>query len=91
MNEVFADTSGWASAFASSEPDPLRAATLMRQWQEQNRNVVTRNYVLGELVALFTRFRVPRLRGVSYIQRIRTATWIEVVHIDERLDAHAWE
>ena len=47
--------------------------------------------MLSELVALFTQFRVPRASGVSYIQSIRAATWIEVVHIDERLDAQAWE
>ena len=91
MNEVFADTSGWASFFRERERHHARALTLMTQWKEEGRHVVTTNYVLGELIALCARLRVPRSRGVSYIQSIRAAAWIEIVHINERLDARAWE
>ena len=91
MNEVFADTSGWASFFREQERHHARAVALMTQWQEENRHVVTTNYVLGELIALCERLRVPRLRGVSYIHSIRAETWIEIVHIDEQLDVQAWE
>lgn len=91
MNEVFADTSGWASFFREQERHHARAVALMTQWQEENRHVVTTNYVLGELIALCERLRVPRSRGVSYIQSIRAETWIEIVHIDEQLDVRAWE
>ena len=91
MNEVFADTSGWASFFREQERHHARAVALMTQWQEENRHVVTTNYVLGELIALCERLRVPRLRGVSYIHSIRAETWIEIVHIDEQLDVRAWE
>ena len=91
MNEVFADTSGWASFFREQERHHVKAVALMTQWQEENRHVVTTNYVLGELIALCERLRVPRSRGVSYIHSIRAETWIEVVHIDEQLDVRAWE
>ena len=91
MNEVFADTSGWASFFREQERHHVRAVALMTQWQAENRHVVTTNYVLGELISLCQRLRVPRSRGVSYIHSIRAETWIEIVHIDEQLDVRAWE
>ena len=91
MSEVFVDTSGWVSAFVSSEPAHAEASTLVTQWQQQNRHLVTTNYVLSELIVLFTRFRVQRSEVLTYIQRIRDSTWIEVVHIDEKLDEQAWK
>ena len=91
MNEVFADTSGWASFFRERERHHARAVALMTQWQAENRHVVTTNYVLSELIALCERLRVPRSMGISYIQSIRAETWIEIVHIDEQLDVRAWE
>ena len=47
--------------------------------------------MLGELIALCERLRVPRWRGISYIHSIRAETWIEIVHIDEQLDGQAWK
>ena len=90
MNEVFVDTSGWVSSFVRTDPHHAKASTLMTQWQQQNRRVVTTNYVLSELIALFTRFRVQRSIVLDYIKAIRSATWVEIVHVDEALDAEAW-
>jgi len=91
MNEVFADTSGWVSAFVRSEHFHGKAATLMSQWKQHNRHIITTNYVLCEMVVLFTRFRVPRSNVMTYIQTIRDSTWVEIVHIDEKLDEQAWK
>ncbi len=91
MSEVFADTSGWISSFISSEPHHVKAASLLTQCQQQNLQIVTTNYVLSELVVLFTRFRVQRSKALTYIRAIRDSTWIEVVHIDEKLDDQAWK
>lgn len=89
MNEVFVDTAGWASFFREQEPHHTKALEFMTQWQHQNWRIITTNYVLSELVALFTRFRVPRSEVLSYIQTIRASTWVEVVHINEQLDQQA--
>ncbi|MYB95846.1 type II toxin-antitoxin system VapC family toxin [Candidatus Poribacteria bacterium] len=91
MNEVFVDTSGWASFFMKKDPYHAKALRLMAQWQQQNRRVVTINYVLTELIALFTRDRVPRSTALDYIETIRSADWVEIVHIDESLDEKAWQ
>ena len=92
MNEVFVDTSGWANAFVKTEPYYAEASTLITQRKQQNRRVVTTNYVLSELIPLLTRrLRIPRERGLHYIETLRSADWIEIVHIDERLDKEAWK
>lgn len=90
MNEVFVDTSGWVSSFVRTDPHHAKASTLMTQWQQQNRRVVTTSYVLSELIALLTRFRVQRSIVLNYIKTIRSVTWVEIEHIDETLDAAAW-
>jgi predicted nucleic acid-binding protein len=90
MNEVFVDTSGWVSSFVRTDPHHAKASTLMTQWQQQNRRVVTTNYVLSELIALLTRFRVQRSIVLNYIKTIRSVTWVKIEHIDETLDAAAW-
>lgn len=85
MVEVFADTSGWATFFHA------RAAAVMRQWQAEGARVVTTNYVLAELVALFNNpLRMPHAHQVRIIESIKTAPWVQVVHIDPTLDEQAW-
>ena len=91
MNKVFIDTSGWASFFIERDPYHVEALKLMRQWQQQNRRIVTTNYVLTELIALFTRERVQRSTALDYIETIQSADWVEIVHIDESLDTEAWQ
>ena len=92
MNEVFVDTSGWASFFVRTEPHHEKAVELMTQWQQQNGRVVTTNYILSELAALFTSpLRVPRSTILDCIQTIRSRPWVEVVHIDPSLDEAAWK
>ena len=91
MNEVFADTSGWANAFVKTEPYHTEASTLVKQWQQNNRRIITTNYVLSELIFLFTRLRVRRVRGLKYIKTLYSADWIEIVHVDKSLDQKAWQ
>ena len=92
MNEVFVDTSGWVSFFILTEPHHAKAVALMTQWQQQNGRVVTTNYVLSELVALFTSpLRVSRSIILDHIQAIRSRIWVEVIHIDPSLDEAAWK
>ena len=91
MNKVFVDTSGWASFFIEKDPHHTKAFSLVTQWKQQNRHVVTTNYVLSELISLFTRLRVPRARGLNYIEILRSVDWIEIAHVDQSLDEKAWQ
>lgn len=91
MNEGFADTSGWASAFINNDPYHEEASELMALWRQENRQVVTTNYVLSELVALLTtRSRRGRESILNHTKIIRSTPWVEIVHIDKELDAKAW-
>ena len=91
MNEGFADTSGWASAFIKNDPHHKKASELMALWRQENRQVVTTNYVLSELVALLSRSRIGRERTLDYAKIIRSVAWVEIVHVDPSLDAAAWQ
>jgi predicted nucleic acid-binding protein len=89
--EVFVDTAGWANIFVRTEPKHEKASHLFHEWRRQNHRLVTSNYVLVELVALLTQpFRVPRPNQFRYIETVRLAPYVEVVHVDEALDAAGW-
>jgi predicted nucleic acid-binding protein len=91
MAEVFADTSGWAAFFVRTEPFHALADALMRSWQARGTMVVTTNYVVAELVALFTSpLRVPRVVQIQCIESLMVAPWIELIHVDPLLHADAW-
>jgi len=92
MAEIFADTSGWASFFVRTEPFHDLAKTSMQQWQVEGTRVITTNYVILELVALFTSpLRVPRPQQIKTIETIKAASWVEIVQIDSTLDKEAWK
>jgi predicted nucleic acid-binding protein len=91
MAEAFGDTSGLAEYFVPTQPFHRAANALVRQWWRSKTRVVTTSYVIAELVALLTSpLRLPRSRLTAVIDLIKTAGWIEIVHVDEALDAEAW-
>lgn len=91
MAEVFADTSGWANFFVRTEPFNEQAVAFLNRFQARGTRVVTTNYVLAELVALLTSpVHLPRPQSITVIETIRAASWVEVVHIDQMLDAEAF-
>ena len=91
MNEVFADTSGWATFLLEDEPHHEKSRLLIAQWKQQNRNIVTTNYVLSELIVLLGSRGQHRSVVLNNIKIIQSDNWVEIVHIDEALDAKAWQ
>jgi uncharacterized protein len=88
--EAFADTAGWAAFFVRTEAQYADANQLIKHWRARRTIVVTTNYVLTELVAiLINRVRLSHARRLAIIDTIRTASWVEIVHIDPTLDADA--
>ncbi|MFB0534323.1 MAG: type II toxin-antitoxin system VapC family toxin [Anaerolineae bacterium] len=91
MDEVFIDTAGWAVLFVRTEPQHAQASALFRQWKRQGRRLVTTNYVLAELVSLFSSpLCVPRPAQFRYIDTIKASPHVEIVHVDPALDAAGW-
>jgi uncharacterized protein len=92
LSRLFIDTSGWASLFIPTESFHLQATQCFAQAQQQRQKLATTNYVVTELVALLgSRQRAPRTSLFQYIDSIKTASFVEVIHIDAETDAIAWE
>jgi predicted nucleic acid-binding protein len=92
MNEVLADTSGWAAWLVRSEPFHALADTLMRQWHQDGTRILTTNYILAELVALLTSpLRVPRPTQILFYEDIKSAPWVEIIHTDLAQDRASWD
>jgi predicted nucleic acid-binding protein len=92
MPEIFGDTSGLLAAFVATENNHPAAANLMRQWSADGTRLVTTNYVLVELVALYvSRIHTPRPQQIATIERLKESDWVEIVHITPELDAAAWQ
>ena len=91
MSEIFADTAGWANFFIRTEPYHIQAVGLIRRWRSQGARLITTNYVLTELIALFySPLRISRSVLIRYIDAIKSAPYVETVHIDPTIDASAW-
>lgn len=91
QNKVFVDTSGWANLFVATEPHHSQAKEWFYQARQQQIEFVTTNYVVLELVALLSSpLRVPRPSIFHYVDAVRTASYVTVVHIDAATDAAAW-
>jgi predicted nucleic acid-binding protein len=92
MADLFADTSALGSLADPTQPFHSLAASLYRAARNQNRKVVTTNYVLAELVARLTSpLRFARASIIAFIDDLKTSPYIEVAHVDALLDNEAWQ
>jgi uncharacterized protein len=92
VSRLFIDTAGWASLFIPTETYHPQAAERFQRSQQRQQPWVTTNYVVAELVALLgSRQRAPRTTLFQYIDSIKLASYVEVVHLDATADAAAWE
>jgi len=86
------DTSGWASLFISTELYHHQASQYFAQFRQQKQVVITSNYIITELVALFNSpLRLSRPQLVQYIEAIKTASYVELIHLDSEIDESAWK
>lgn len=91
MTNWFADTAGWANWLGRREPFHDLALALVVRARREKRRLVTTNYVLAELTTVLTSpFRMSRPRQIQLLSDLRAATWVDVVHVDEAIDAEAW-
>lgn len=92
MADLFADTSGWGNIVDASQPYHPLATEIYRAARRQGRKVIITNYVVAELVALMTSpLRIPRPMVIAFIESLRTSPYVEIVHIDRRIDEQVWE
>jgi uncharacterized protein len=92
VNDVFADTAGWAHLLDASQEHHALAGSIYQSVRQNNRRFVTTNYVLTELVALFTSpLRLPRTQVIAMMNGLKSSRFVRIVHVHETLDAQAWE
>jgi predicted nucleic acid-binding protein len=91
-NKVFIDTSGWANLFVATEFYHEKAKLWFQEARRQKLEMITTNYVVIELVALLNSpLRVPRSQLFQYVDAVRTASYINLIHIDISIDIAAWD
>ena len=91
-NKVFIDTSGWANLFVSTESYYQQAKQWFEEARRQNLEMITTNYIVIELVALLNSpLRVPRSQLFKYVDAVRNAPYISLIHIDAAIDTAAWK
>ena len=91
-NSVFVDTAGWASLFVKTETHHPAAKVWFTQARRGDVGLITTNYVLIELVALLNSpLHVPRADLFRYVDAVKTAPYVRLIHIDETIDEQAWK
>ena len=80
--------SGWATFFVKSQPLHDFTFSLINAARRERRRIVTSNYVLAELSALLiSPLRVPAEVRLTMLDRIRTASWVDILHVDPSADS----
>jgi uncharacterized protein len=88
---LFVDTSGWADPVLRNTPDHPAMEAFYRRAITDQRELVTTNYILAELIALLTaRARMPRDRLLAVVDRLRKSTRVHIVQVDSTIDEQAW-
>ncbi len=91
MTSIFIDTSGWASAFDRNQIYHREALLAFQQIRRDRHAIVTRNYVVTELIALLqSPLRIPRSQIFAIIDTIKATPYLDIIHIDVVTDAAAW-
>jgi uncharacterized protein len=92
MADLFVDTAGWGHLVDQSQEHHGQAAAIYRTARQQQRGIITTNYILTELVALLTSpLRIPRPQIVAFINGLKMSPHIEIVHVNPTLAAQAWQ
>lgn len=91
MAGLFVDTAGWGNLVDPSQPYHRAATALYRDARVSGRPLVTTTYVVAELVALLTSpLHTPRPRLIAFVNGLKRAPHVQIVHIDPTLDDEAW-
>ena len=92
MSKIFVDTSGWGNLVDTLQEFHAETKTIYLNAKQNGSRLVTTNYVIAELVALLSSpMRIPRMKSIKFIESIKTSSLVDVIHIDENLDAESWE
>lgn len=89
---LFVDTSGWAHLVDRHEALHQTVHTIYEDALSNQRQLVTTNYVLAELVPwLASRKWIPRPQVLAFVAALRVVPQVELIHIDAITDDEAWK
>lgn len=92
MNRIFVDTSGWGCFVDTLQDFHSQAKAVYQKVKRDNSQLVTTNYIIAETVALLASpLRIPKTKSIDFINGIKKSSLVEIIHIDEDLDAKSWE
>jgi len=92
MNKIYVDTSGWGNLVDTLQQFHAETKAIYLNAKQNGSRLVTTNYVITELVALLSSpLRIPRNKSIKFIESIKSSALVDIVHIDEDLDAKSWE
>ncbi len=92
MNRIYVDTSGWGNLVDTLQTFHAQTKAIYLSAKQNGSRLVTTNYVIAELVALLSSpLRIPRMKSIKFIESIKSSALVDIVHIDEDLDAKSWE
>jgi uncharacterized protein len=90
-SSLFVDTSGWPYLVDRSTALHRDVQTIYQQAIAHQKLLVTTNYIIAELVALLTsRSRISRQQIVLFVDALKAAPQVEIIHMNTELDAEAW-
>ena len=87
---LFVDTSGWAAALDRGDTYYQQTQQIIQRAYQQQRPLITSNYVLSELAPLLERRNVARTTLLLAMRTIRADPRVSIVHIDKATDDEAW-
>lgn len=92
MSVIFVHTSGWGNLVDALQEFHAEAKAIYLSAKGNGSRLVTTNYIVAELVALLSSpLRIPRNRSIKFIESIKSSALVDIIHIDEDLDAKSWE
>ena len=92
MSKIYVDTSGWGNLVDTLQKFHAETKAIYLNAKQNGSRLVTTNYVIAELVALLSSpLRIPRTKSIKFIESIKSSALVDIVHIDENLDAKSWE
>ena len=92
MNVIYVDTSGWGNLVDTLQEFHAETKTIYLNAKQNGSRLVTTNYVIAELIALLSSpLRIPRTKSIKFIESIKSSALVDIIHIDENLDAKSWE
>jgi hypothetical protein len=92
MNNLFADTSGWAELIDAGLPHHMKCVEIYHQLHREQRKLITSNYVMTELVTLLASpLRFSRRQIITVVQSLKQSPHVEIIHIDKLLDSQSWQ